>query len=72
MIGNRLQHLKISLNPMLNNLNYANNVSEMHELIFKKWIEIIKEDLYYFSRCDRKNIVKEVTLMMMAEAMPKM
>jgi hypothetical protein len=26
IITNRLNHLKISLNPMINNLNYATNV----------------------------------------------
>lgn len=42
ILHNRTQFMKISLNPMLNNLNYATNIPELYEAILTAWTHLIK------------------------------
>jgi hypothetical protein len=42
-VNNRLQHYRLALNPILNNINYANNVSDLYESVIDNWLKIINE-----------------------------
>jgi hypothetical protein len=43
IVLNRLQHLKINLNPMINNLNYATNIPELYESIITNWLSLTQD-----------------------------
>jgi hypothetical protein len=46
--------LKLGLKPLINNLNYANNVSELYEQIIEKWIGMLRVEVERFKECDIK------------------
>ena len=50
MTNNRVQKYRLELNPIINNLNYANNVIDLYDIILVAWVRIIDEDLKMFSR----------------------
>jgi hypothetical protein len=43
VVNSRLQNLKISLNPMINNLNYATNIPELYDSILQLWSNLIEK-----------------------------
>lgn len=40
--NNRINYFRVALNPVVNNISYANNVVEMYENISKTWIEMLR------------------------------
>ena len=46
--NNRINHFRVALNPLVNNINYANNVVEIYESIVDQWIEILDEEVKIF------------------------
>jgi len=72
MINNRVQKYRLELNPLINNLNYANNVIDLYDSILETWVRIIDEDLKLFSKPGEVTIVKAATKTMLNEAMPKL
>lgn len=72
MISNRVQKYRLELNPLINNLNYANNVIDLYDSILEAWVRIIDEDLKLFSKAGEVTIVKAATKIMLNEAMPKL
>ena len=43
MLQNRVNYFRISLNPTLNNLNYATNIPELYQAIMGTWHSLIAE-----------------------------
>lgn len=72
MTSNRVQKYRLQLNPLINNLNYANNVIELYDSILVTWVRIIDEDLCLFSKSQEVGIVKTATKIILSEAMPKL
>lgn len=72
MVSNRVQKYRLELNPLINNLNYANNVIDLYDSILETWVRIIDEDLKLFSKAGEVGIVKTATKIMLNEAMPKL
>ncbi len=72
MVSNRVQKYRLELNPIINNLNYANNVIDLYDSILVAWVRIIDEDLKLFSKSNETSIVKTATKIILNEAMPKL
>ncbi len=72
MVSNRVQKYRLSLNPLINNLNYANNVIDLYDSILDTWVRIIDEDLNLFCKSKEVHIVKTATKLLLSEAMPKL
>ncbi len=72
MVANRVQKYRLELNPIINNLNYANNVIDLYDSILVAWVRIIDEDLKLFSKSNETSIVKTATKIILNEAMPKL
>ena len=72
MVNNRVQKYRLELNPIINNLNYANNVIDLYDSILVAWVRIIDEDLKLFSKSNETSIVKTATKIILNEAMPKL
>jgi hypothetical protein len=69
--AHRLQNLRISLNPMINNLNYATNVPELYESIFANWAALLSKEIALFRSCGRFDLVRTITVQLMADLLPK-
>ncbi len=72
MVSNRVQKYRLNLNPLINNLNYANNVIDLYDSILDTWVRIIDEDLNLFGKSKEVHIVKTATKLLLTEAMPKL
>lgn len=71
VVAHRLQNLRISLNPMINNLNYAVNIPELFESIFSNWSELLSKELTLFSKCGRYDLVRTINSQLMTDLLPK-
>ena len=41
LINHRLNKFRIALNPLINNINYVQNVTELYEKIGEQWIKLL-------------------------------
>jgi hypothetical protein len=64
--------MKISLNPMINSLNYASNIPELYESILTSWIGLIQQEVSLFSFSKQYSIMRAANDQLMAELIPKM
>ena len=58
--NNRAQYIKISLNPTINNLNYATNIPELYQSILQSWVDLMKQELKLFEKCKRYDMVQAI------------
>lgn len=59
MVRNRVQFMKISLNPMINSLNYASNIPELYESILTNWIQLLHQEVVLFTHSQQFSILRE-------------
>ena len=52
--------MKVSLNPMINNLNYASNIPELYESVLSTWARLLRQERALFSSCDQPALLQRV------------
>lgn len=66
IVGNRIQSMKISLNPMINNLNYATNIPELYESILTTWLRLIQQERTLFAHSQQLSLLKTISRQLIA------
>lgn len=45
LTSQKLNQFRVALNPLINNINYAQNIAELYEKIINQWISLIDSSL---------------------------
>jgi hypothetical protein len=72
MVRNRIQHMKISLNPMINSLNYASNIPELYESILTTWVQLLGKEVLMLTHSQQFGILQATNQQLLSELIPKM
>lgn len=72
MVRNRIQHIKIHLNPMINNLSYASNIPELYQSILHSWADLLKKQVFLFANCKQYGIIQSANQQLLQELIPRM
>jgi hypothetical protein len=50
LTNHRLNYFRLGLNPLINNINYVQNVTELYEKITEQWLQMLDNELKIFNR----------------------
>lgn len=76
LTNHRLNLFRVGLNPLINNINYVQNLSELFEKIIQQWLKLLQNEINIFQKestpKEIRNITKDVMLKLLGEIIPKM
>jgi hypothetical protein len=52
--------MKVSLNPMINNLNYASNIPELYESVLGSWTRLLQQERALFAASQQPQLLASI------------